>query len=67
MATSWASRYYGDENILGSIEPGKLADFVELGADYMTVPEDKISEIPILKVIVGGKVSYDRGKDTASR
>lgn len=63
MATSWASRYYGDEKILGTLEPGKLADMVVLGGDYMTVPEEKISDLPILKVILGGKVTYDKDRD----
>ncbi|MBI3939945.1 MAG: amidohydrolase family protein, partial [Acidobacteria bacterium] len=65
MATSWASRFYGDEKIMGRIEPGKLADYVVLGGDYMTAPEEQISDLPILKVIVGGKVTYDRARDEA--
>ncbi|MBI3940064.1 MAG: amidohydrolase family protein [Acidobacteria bacterium] len=60
MGTNWASRFYGDEKILGTIEPGKLADLVILGGDYMTVPEDDISEIPVLTAIVGGKISYEK-------
>ncbi|MBI3939548.1 MAG: amidohydrolase family protein [Acidobacteria bacterium] len=63
MATAWAARFYGDEKILGTLEPGKLADLVVLGGDYMTVPEEQISDLPILKVIVGGKVTYDRDRD----
>ncbi|MBI3940075.1 MAG: amidohydrolase family protein [Acidobacteria bacterium] len=65
MATAWAARFYGDEKILGTLEPGKLADLVVLGGDYMTVPEEKISDLPILKVIVGGKVTYDKDRDEA--
>ncbi|MBI3940067.1 MAG: amidohydrolase family protein [Acidobacteria bacterium] len=60
MGTRWASRFYGDEKTLGTIEPGKLADLVILGGDYMTVPEEDISEIPVMTVIVGGKISYER-------
>jgi len=60
MATNWASRYYGDQDTLGSIEPGKLADLVILGGDYMGVPEEEISELPVLKTIVGGQVMYER-------
>ncbi|MBI3940425.1 MAG: amidohydrolase family protein [Acidobacteria bacterium] len=63
MATSWGVRFTGDEKILGTIEPGKLADMVVLDGDYMTVAEDKISTLNILKVIVGGKVTYDRDRD----
>jgi len=60
MATNWASRWYFDENIQGTIEPGKLADLVVLGGDYMGVPEDQISDIPVLMTIVGGKVVYEK-------
>lgn len=60
MSTTWAARFYSDEKILGTIEPGKLADFVMLGGDFMTVPEEQISQMPILKVIVGGKVTYQK-------
>ncbi|MBI3939455.1 MAG: amidohydrolase family protein [Acidobacteria bacterium] len=63
MATAWAASFYGDEKIMGTIEPGKLADLVVLGGDYMTVPEEKISDLPILKVLVGGKITYDRSRD----
>ncbi|MBI3940035.1 MAG: amidohydrolase family protein [Acidobacteria bacterium] len=60
MITNWASRMYKAEKEIGTIEPGKLADLLILGADYMTVPEEKIHEIPILKVLVGGKVKYEK-------
>ena len=45
MSTIWAAYYLGDEKTLGSIETGKLADFVILDGDYMMVPEDKISDL----------------------
>jgi predicted amidohydrolase YtcJ len=60
MATNWASYFYGDEKILGTLEAGKLADLVVLGGDYMTVPEEKISDIPLLMTVVGGKVTFER-------
>jgi predicted amidohydrolase YtcJ len=28
--------------VKGSIEPGKLADFLVLSGDFMTIPEDQI-------------------------
>jgi len=63
MKTNWASYYTADEDILGTIEVGKLADLVVLGGDYMTVPEDQIAELSIDLTVVDGKVVYDRSKD----
>ncbi|MBI3940379.1 MAG: amidohydrolase family protein [Acidobacteria bacterium] len=60
MATIWPAEYHKSEREVGSIETGKLADMVILGGDFMTVPEQDISKIPILATIVGGKVAYDR-------
>ena len=62
MKTLWAARFIGEDNRLGSIEPGKLADLAVLGSDYMTVPPDKLSAMPVLMTIKGGKVVYDAGK-----
>jgi predicted amidohydrolase YtcJ len=49
-----------DEDLLGSIESGKCADFVILGQDILTVPSETIVDIPIDMTIVGGKVVYER-------
>ncbi len=58
MSTLWSSYYTGDEEKLGSIEPGKLADLVVMDRDYMTVPEDEIAEIPIILTLLGGNIVY---------
>lgn len=58
MKTIWAAAYVGDEKILGSIEPGKLADLVVLEDDYLTAPEDQIAEIPVRMTLVGGRIVY---------
>ena len=50
--------YMGDEKKLGSLEAGKLADLVVVDGDYMSVPEDQISELEVILTIVGGKVVY---------
>ena len=49
------------EDNLGSIQPGKLADMVVLDRDYLTIPADEIREIEPLMTIVGGRVVYDAG------
>jgi predicted amidohydrolase YtcJ len=63
MATIWNARYTGDEDVLGSIEPGKAGDLVILSGDYMTVPPEKLSELLIDFTIVDGKIVYDRARD----
>lgn len=49
-----------EEDILGSIEPGKLADMVVLGMDILEVPKDSIIDIPVEMTIIGGKIVYRR-------
>ena len=59
MSTNWASYYTGDEKILGTIEPGKLADFLIIDRDYLTIPEDEISELNVLRTVAEGRVLYE--------
>lgn len=47
------------ENNLGTIQSGKLADLVVLDRDYLTVPADQIKDIRPVLTIVGGKIVYD--------
>ncbi len=44
------------EDKLGSIEPGKLADLAVLGADPFTFPAERFRELPVDVTIAGGKV-----------
>ena len=48
------------EDILGSLTPGKLADITVLSKDIMTVPDDKILNTEVVYTIVGGKVLYKK-------
>ncbi len=59
LYTLWAAAYSGEEDILGSIEAGKLADLVVLGGDYMTFPEDDLDKLRILMTVLGGEVVHE--------
>jgi hypothetical protein len=47
-----------EEDIKGSLTPGKLGDITVLSKDIMTIPEDEIPTTEVLYTIVGGKVMY---------
>ncbi|MDW8131206.1 MAG: amidohydrolase family protein [Bryobacterales bacterium] len=49
-----------EENLKGSIEPGKLADFVAISKDYLACPEDEIKDIEALLTVVDGREVYRR-------
>jgi predicted amidohydrolase YtcJ len=49
-----------EEDVKGSIEAGKLADFVVLDKDIMTVPEDEIGSILPLATYVGGRKVFSK-------
>jgi predicted amidohydrolase YtcJ len=49
------------DNVKGSITPGKLADLVVLSDDIFTIPPEKIRDVRVLKTILGGKVIFDAG------
>ena len=59
LYTLWAAAYSGEEDILGSIEPGKLADLVVFGGDFMTFPEDDLDKLRILMTVLGGEVVHE--------
>ncbi|NOT27149.1 MAG: amidohydrolase [Acidobacteria bacterium] len=47
------------EDNLGSIQTGKLADLVVLDRDYLTIPAEQIKDIRPVMTIMGGRVVYD--------
>jgi hypothetical protein len=53
--TIWAAKACFEEKEKGSLEPGKIADFVILDRDIMTAGEDSIPGTKVLGTYVGGK------------
>ena len=60
MFTIWSARANFLDSKLGSIEVGKLADFVVLGSDPLTTPQEHLGEIPVDMTILDGKVAFTR-------
>nr|WP_214447272.1 amidohydrolase [Flavihumibacter rivuli] len=58
--TIWAAKSNFEEQEKGSLEKGKLADFVILDQDLMTIPEDKILSTKAISTYVGGKEVYQK-------
>lgn len=49
-----------EENIKGSVEVGKLADFTVFSNDLLEISEDNILDTEVVMTIVGGKVAYQK-------
>ena len=56
MVTIDAAYTLGVEDMVGSIEPGKWADFAVLGDDPLTVPKLGIKNVPVVATVLGGRV-----------
>ena len=48
-----------EEDVKGSITPGKLADFVFLGDDPRQTNPDEIKQIKIARTVVGGQTVFE--------
>jgi len=58
--TSGAAYAAFEEGLKGTLEPGKLADFVVLSADPLTMPAAGIEGASVETTVVGGRVVYSR-------
>jgi len=58
--TIWPAVAAFQEQVMGSITPGKYADFVILDQDIMRVREDQILKTGVIATYLGGKAVYQR-------
>ena len=57
--TIWAAKANFEEKEKGSLEKGKLADFVILDADIMKEAPEKLLQIKVLKTFLNGEKVYE--------
>jgi predicted amidohydrolase YtcJ len=58
--TLWPAYAAFQENVMGSLTPGKLADFVVLDQDIMRVAPEQVLRTQVLATYVGAKAVYER-------
>jgi len=56
--TAWGSQYLIKEDVLGSLEPGKWADFIVLDRNYLKIPEKEVEDTRVLMTVRGGQVTH---------
>ncbi len=54
----WAAYATFEENVRGSIEPGKWADFTVLSQDVMTIPPPEILKTLCKMTVIAGQIVY---------
>jgi predicted amidohydrolase YtcJ len=58
---TWNNAYAAfEEDVKGSLTPGKYADVTVLTKDVLTVPDDEIRSAEIAYTIIGGEVKFER-------
>jgi predicted amidohydrolase YtcJ len=58
--TREGARLMHQEDRVGTLEPGKLADLVVLERDLYAVPPREIGEVPVALTLFNGRVVYER-------
>lgn len=61
--TQWAAYGQFEEDIKGTLEVGKLGDFIVLDKDIMACPEDEIKEITVLRTVLDGRTVYRKTEE----
>jgi predicted amidohydrolase YtcJ len=60
MMTRAAARFSFDEANRGSIEVGKVGDFVVLDDHLLTCPDQRLRSIRADMTVIGGRIAYER-------
>jgi predicted amidohydrolase YtcJ len=60
LFTTWAPQYMMKVGVLGTLELGRMADFVVLDKDFFAIPDTDIPTIRPQMTVVGGKTRYLR-------
>lgn len=60
--TIWAARAAFEENEIGSLKPGKKANFVVLDQDIMLAPENELYKTKVLETWIDGEQVYSSEK-----
>ena len=55
MHTLWAAKMGFDEDRHGSLKPGKVANFVVLSANPLTVPREDLRDLRVMETFLGGR------------
>ena len=58
--TYWAAKSNFEENEKGSLEKGKLADFIVVDNDLMKAPANKLLQINVIATYVGGEKVFEK-------
>ena len=58
--TIWPAFAAFQERMMGSLTPGKYADFVILDQDIMLIPEQMILKTNVIATYIAGKAVYER-------
>ena len=58
--TLWPAYASFCEDVLGSLTPGKYADFIVVSQDVMSVAPERILDTQVLMTVLGGRVVYQK-------